>query len=240
MCTPRPPSRSISPCSTSTVARASERARWLGVVVDRNTRANEESLQLGASSRVMTRRASLAVSTTSNPGQARPCCVVEVLEEADVERRVVGDQDGAGRELEERRQRGLDRRGVGDHGVADAGEHRDERRDLGARVDQGLELAEHLATAHLDRTDLGDHAARLGRAAGRLEVDDGEGEVPQRTAQLVEAALRLPAGGASWTVVLTRATVGAFADTPVDHKGVSAPPGHQTRPGPRSQAGGRE
>jgi hypothetical protein len=29
--------------------------------------------------------------------------LVEVLEEADVEGRVVGDQDGAGRELEERR-----------------------------------------------------------------------------------------------------------------------------------------
>ena len=73
VCTPRPPSRSIRPCSTSTVARASESARWLGVVVERNTRARDESLQLGASSRVITRRASLAVSTTSNPGQARPC-----------------------------------------------------------------------------------------------------------------------------------------------------------------------
>ena len=55
------------------MARASESARWLGVVVDRNARARDESLQLGASSRVITRRASLAVSTTSNLGHARPC-----------------------------------------------------------------------------------------------------------------------------------------------------------------------
>ncbi len=55
------------------MARASDRARWLGVVVELKTRASEESLQLGASSRVMTRRASLAVSSTSNRGQARPC-----------------------------------------------------------------------------------------------------------------------------------------------------------------------
>ena len=66
---------------------------------------------------------------------------------------------------------------------------------VGARVDQGLELAEHLAAAHLDRADLGDHRAGRGRAAGGLEVDHAEGDVAQRAAQLVEAALRLPAGG---------------------------------------------
>ena len=33
-----------------------------------------------------------------------------------------------------------------------------------------------------------------GRAAGRLEVDHAEREVAQRPPQLVEAALRLPAG----------------------------------------------
>ena len=92
VCTPRPPSRSISPCSTSTVARASDSARWLGVVVAWKALASDESLQLGASSRVTTRRASLAVSSTSNAGQGRPCRAGEVLEEADVERRVVGDQ----------------------------------------------------------------------------------------------------------------------------------------------------
>src|SRR5688572_16075315 len=131
----------MSPCSTSTVARASDRARWLGVVVALKSWARDESLQLGASSRVTTRRASLAVSRTSKRGRV----VVlggEVLEEAHVERRVVGDQDAAGRELEEGGQGRLDRRRVAHHRVGDAGEHRDEGRDLRARVDQGLELAE--------------------------------------------------------------------------------------------------
>jgi hypothetical protein len=52
---------------------ASDRARWSGVVEAWNTRAREESLQLGASSRVITRRAILAVSSTSNLGHAMPC-----------------------------------------------------------------------------------------------------------------------------------------------------------------------
>jgi hypothetical protein len=45
----------------------------LGVVVDPNAIASELSLQLGASSRVITRRARRAVSSTSNAGQGRPC-----------------------------------------------------------------------------------------------------------------------------------------------------------------------
>ena len=85
-----------------------------------------------------------------------------MLEEAHVERRVVRHQHASRRELQERRQRGLDGRSVGNHGIADAGQHRDERRDLGVRVDQRLELAQDLAAADLDRADLGDHAALLG------------------------------------------------------------------------------
>ena len=42
-----------------------------------------------------------------------------------------------------------------------------------ARVDEGLELAEHLPAANLDRADLGDRVV-AGAAAGGLEVDDGE------------------------------------------------------------------
>jgi hypothetical protein len=41
--------------------------------------ASEESLQFGASSRVITRRASLAVSSTSNRGHGRPCCSAKYL-----------------------------------------------------------------------------------------------------------------------------------------------------------------
>ena len=56
------------------------------------------------------------------------------------------------------------------------------------RVDQRLELAEHLAAAHLDRADLGDAAA--GRAAaGGLKVDDDEGDLAQRLAELVDREL---------------------------------------------------
>ena len=45
---------------------------------------------------------------------------------------------------------------VDDHRVGDAGEHADERADLLAGIDEGLELAEHLAAADLHRADLGD------------------------------------------------------------------------------------
>ncbi len=192
VCTPRPPSRSISPCSTSTVARASDSARWLGVVAERKTTARELSLQLGASSRVITRLARRAVSTTSKPGQGRSCTPAKCLRKPTSNGRVVGDQDGALRELEERRQRGGDRRCGGHHRVGDPGEHGDEGRDLGVRVDQRLELAENLTTAHLDGPDLGDHRAALHRGAGRLEVDHTERDVAQGPPQLVEAHLRGP------------------------------------------------
>ena len=65
-------SRDSSACSTSTVACASESARWLGVTVAWNRAASVESLWFGASSRVTTRRASRTVSTTLLPGQACP------------------------------------------------------------------------------------------------------------------------------------------------------------------------
>ena len=147
----------------------------------------------------------------------------EVLEEADVERRVVGHQDASARELQERRQRGVDRRRCRDHGVGDAGEHGDEGRDLGARVDQRLELAEHLAAADLHRADLGDHRPALGRAAGGLEVDDTERDVAQRAAQLVESALRLPPGGR--TLDRSGGTAGHVVD---------ARSGHRQTPGRRA------
>ena len=73
VCTPSEPTRSNSPCSTSTVARASDNARWFGVVVVRKSLASVPSLQFGASSGVITRRASSAVSTTAKSGQSYPC-----------------------------------------------------------------------------------------------------------------------------------------------------------------------
>ena len=79
VCTPSDPTRSNSPCSTSTVARASDRARWFGVVVARNSLASVPSLQFGASSGVITRRASKAVSTTAKSGQSYPCTWLSCL-----------------------------------------------------------------------------------------------------------------------------------------------------------------
>ena len=57
-----------------------------------NSLASEDSLQLGASSRVITRRASRAVSSTSNARPGTALALGEVAQEADVERRVVGDE----------------------------------------------------------------------------------------------------------------------------------------------------
>ena len=110
------------------------------------------------------------------------------LEEGDVERRVVGHQDAAAGELEEGRQHRLERGSAGHHDVGDAGQHRDERRDRRSRVDQGLELPEHLAAAYLDRPDLGDPGVGRG-AAGGLQVDDDERDLEQRRAQLVQRGL---------------------------------------------------
>ena len=58
----------MSPCSTSTVARASCRARWSGVVGEPKTCAREDSRWLGDSSRTTSWRASCSVSRTVKPG----------------------------------------------------------------------------------------------------------------------------------------------------------------------------
>ncbi len=61
------------------MARASDSARWLGTVGEPNSGASVPSLQLGASSRVTTPRASLTVSTAEKPGQARPVAAAAAL-----------------------------------------------------------------------------------------------------------------------------------------------------------------
>ena len=72
MRTPRLPTRSMRPWSTSTVARASCRARWSGVVVAPKTCAREPRRWLGVSSRTTSWRASWRVSSTAKPGQGVP------------------------------------------------------------------------------------------------------------------------------------------------------------------------
>ena len=68
---PRLPMRSSRWCSTSTVARASARARCVGRVAAPNSSARAPSRTLGASSRVSTARASRAVQRTGGRGHAR-------------------------------------------------------------------------------------------------------------------------------------------------------------------------
>jgi hypothetical protein len=60
--------------------------------------------------------------------------------------------------------------------------------DRHARVDQRLEGAQALAAADLDRSDLGDGAARR-RPAGGLEVDDAERHFVEWGAEVVEGPL---------------------------------------------------
>ncbi len=154
--------------------------------------ASELSLQLGVSSRVTTRRASLAVSSTSKRGHGRPCRAAKcwrnptsngALWATSTHPRANSRNWGSTCSIG-----GATATIASVMPVSTAMNGRDGL----VRVDQRLELAEHLAAAHLDRADLGDHRAALGRAAGRLQVDDAERHVAQRTAELVEAALRLP------------------------------------------------
>ena len=116
-------------------------------------------------------------------GEAAPLQDAQlVVQEAQVEAGVVGDQDGAGRELDEPGQHLVDERRVGDHVLADARDAGDEARDGHARIDQ-LREGGHLGPAlYAHGADLGDLGI-TGRAAGGLQVDHGEGdagEVPVR------------------------------------------------------------
>jgi hypothetical protein len=68
----------------------------------------------------------------------------------------VRGEHGVPGELEEAGQHRADRGSGGDHGVGNAGQRDDVRRDETARVDQRRELRTDLAAAQPDRADLGD------------------------------------------------------------------------------------
>ena len=87
-------------------------------------------------------------------------------------------QDAARGELQKTGQHRRQPRCAGHHRVGDAGEHGDQRWNMGGRVDQGLELAEYLAAGHLDRTHLGDLV--VDTATGGLQIDHDEGQLAQR------------------------------------------------------------
>ena len=187
------PTRSISACSTSTVARASSSARWVGVVAAPNSRASADEPHAGrlVAGEHPAGQLDGAQHRRPRPGDAaafggRP-------QEADVEAGVVGDEHGAAGELEEGRQHRVDARRVAHHRGGDAGQRDDLGRDRAAGVDQGGELTEHHAAAHLDRADLGDRVAVVagGAAAGGLQVDHDERGLPQR-----QVSLRIDVGEA--------------------------------------------
>ena len=159
----------------------------MGLWSRRNRLARVPRRQFGTSSRT-SRRASAHVSTVGLASRGQPWRSQRGVEEGHVEADVVADDDGAGDEVDERVEHGLDARRRQHHGLGDAGEHRDLRRDRRARVHEGVEGAEELAAAHPHGADLGD-AARLRRRAGGLEVEHAEGGLGQRRAQVVERAL---------------------------------------------------
>ena len=185
--TPRLPSRSISPCSTSTVARASDSARWLGVGAGAEQPRERRQLAVGR-----------VVAGHHAAGELRR---VEHLEPRPRRCRSARRSDfrkptsnGALWATSTQPRANSRKAGSADSmrgalatiRVGDAGEDRDEGRDRLGRLDQGLELAEYLALADLDGADLGDRAAALRRSTRRLEVDDDERDVAERPAELVE------------------------------------------------------
>ena len=160
VCTPRPPSRSISPCSTSTVARASESARWLGVVdgvegprqrgqlaVGRVVAGDHPAGQLGGVDhleRRPRRGPAAAAKCLRKPTSNGALWATRTLPGANS--RNAGSADSIG----------------GASATIELVMPVSTAMNAGisvVRVDQGLELAEHLAAAHLDRADLGDHRA---------------------------------------------------------------------------------
>ena len=109
------------------------------------------------------------------------------LEEGDVVRRIVGDENAAGGELEKR----------GDHSTeAGAPATMPSVMPVSTAMNAGIavsgltssELPEHVLAARLHGSDLGD-AGVSGASPGGLEVDDHERRLPQRRPQLVERAL---------------------------------------------------
>jgi hypothetical protein len=104
------------------------------------------------------------VHSTGGRGQAIWQALGGRAQETDVEAGVVGDQHRAAGELQERRQHRVDGGRVAHHRRGDAGERDDLRRDAAPRIDQGGQLAQHRAAAHLDRPDLGDRVVALAGA----------------------------------------------------------------------------
>ena len=110
------------------------------------------------------------------------------VDERHVESDVVAHDDGIADELLQGRQHGFDSRCRCDHGVGDAGEHRDGGRDGPPRVHQRRHRAELLSGAHLHHADLGDGIATPVGARG-FDVEHAERDLVQRSAEVVDGCL---------------------------------------------------
>ena len=103
----------------------------------------------------------------------------------DVVWRVMCHENCIARKVQEQGQHGGQAGGVGDERIGDARQRCDEGWDGLPGIDQGLEFSETLAAANFDGADLGD--AGIDRSATRgLQVDDDEGDIRERRAQVVE------------------------------------------------------
>lgn len=99
-------------------------------------------------------------------------------DEADVELGVVGRQGATAHKVQKGRQGLLGGGGTGKHGVGDAGEADDLRRQAAAGVHEGLEAVGDLAVFQHHGADLGDGLPVHLQAGGLdIEADDLVGEV---------------------------------------------------------------
>ncbi|OPZ05449.1 MAG: hypothetical protein BWZ09_01121 [Alphaproteobacteria bacterium ADurb.BinA305] len=96
-----------------------------------------------------------------------------VADEAVVEARAVGDEDAALEQRGDRIGQHLEGGRLGHHGVGDAGDLLDQRRDGLAGRDQTLPARDDLAVLDAQDGDLGDAVAHRVRA-GALDIDEGE------------------------------------------------------------------
>jgi hypothetical protein len=95
------------------------------------------------------------------------------IEEGHIEPDVVSHDHRVSDKFEKIGEGGFDRRSVDHHGVSDAGQNSDRRRDRCPRVDQSLERANLFSMSIFDRTDLG-YFTIPGGSAGGFEVEDAK------------------------------------------------------------------
>ena len=163
-----------------------------------------------------------------HPG-LRPCDLAGRrlgAEEGDVEAGVVRDQRSIAHEVQEHRQHCADGGCAGHGGVRDPGQRGDVGRDRSLGVDEGAELPEHLATADLHGTDLGDRVSR-GIGAGGLEVHHYQRGFGQWGPEIVEAQLAACRHGRSVRRRPRRSNRSGAMRARVDRRGRCGPPGGQ-------------